>query len=842
MVGATGSVIASLLVPGLGQALAGRRRRGFLVLLAALAVALVVADGGGGRLWLLWAPFWLAQAADARSLAAGRQGRLGLMALLGLLPLYVVGWQLAQMAPRRLVTGFPRVAPLFRGLAHPDFTDPVLEVLAEARIDTYTPCGDKQDPRRLAPLDAARTSLRLEPACADLETPLVVTGIGFPPGSLALTLTNGGSNGRIPLGTATVGADGAFRQEIRIPADSVNVVTQQSRTAVAQTVTALMARDTGRIALSQTLRDILARLSETIAIGFLATLLGTLLALPLSLLGARNLMGGSRAARLVYGGARLVMNVVRSIESLILAIIFVVWVSQGPFAGMLALMVHTIAAVGKLFSETIEGVDEGPVEAVRGAGARWAQVVRYAVLPQVTPSFIAYSVYRWDINIRMSTVVGLVGGGGLGMLLTDWLKLSHWPEAATAILVIALVIIPLESVSNRLRDRVFSGQPVLGRVGRTLAPWLLLAATVWAWRVAEVAPWRLIRDAGKVRPIVGSFVSPLLVERETRTASHAASLAVPCGGPTAASEDEAAGDGTLRIGAPCAGPKDEVPVLAEGLPPGAKVKLAWNLGAGGELPIKLPKGGDVVGADGRFEARAEVRPLVVDTARAAGAPAVLVMTVAEPAGWRPSRALIRVLDSLLVTLLSALWATTLGALAAIPVSFLAARNVMARGGLGNLVYRGTRAVLSLLRAVEPMLWALIFAKWVGAGVPFPAIPALALVTFANLGKLFAEAIEDIDAGPLEALRAVGAVTMQQLRYGILPQVLPPFLAFGIYFWDITVRMSTVVGFVSGAGIGALLKEWMNGFQYRSAAVAILAIILMVTAMDTLSARIRARLS
>lgn len=282
--------------------------------------------------------------------------------------------------------------------------------------------------------------------------------------------------------------------------------------------------------------------------------------------------------------------------------------------------------------------------------------------------------------------------------------------------------------------------------------------------------------------------------------------------------------------------------MAEGLPPGAKVKLAWNLGDGGELPVKLPKGGDGVGADGRFDARAEVRPLVVETARAAGTPAILIMTVAEPAGWRPSRALTRVLDSLLVTLLSALWATTLGALAAVPVSFLAARNVMARGGLGNLVYRGTRAVLSLLRAVEPMLWALIFAKWVGAGVPFPAIPALALVTFANLGKLFAEAIEDIDAGPLEALRAVGAVTLQQLRYGILPQVLPPFLAFGIYFWDITVRMSTVVGFVSGAGIGALLKEWMNGFQYRSAAVAILAIILMVTAMDTLSARIRARLT
>lgn len=838
MDGATRSVSASLLVPGLGQALSGRRRRGIFVFLATLAIALIVVAGGeGAALPAFLAPFWLAQAADARSVGGGRQGRPALMILLGLLPVYVVGWQVTQMAPSRLLTGFPRVAPLFRGLLRPDFTDPVLETLAEARIATHTPCGDRQDPGDAAALDSARPSLRLEPACADLEAPLILRGAGFPPGALDLTLTNGGSNARIRLGTATAGADGTFRIEIRIPADSVNVVTQQSRTAVEQRVTALMARETGRITLSHTMRDILARLGETIAIGFLATLLGTLLALPLSLLGARNLMGGSAVTRLVYAGARLAMNVVRSIESLILAIIFVVWVSQGPFAGMLALMVHTVAAVGKLFSETIESVEEGPLEAVRATGARWSQLVRYAVLPQVTPSFIAYSVYRWDINIRMSTVVGLVGGGGLGMLLTDWLKLGFWPQAATAILVVAMVIIPMESVSNRLRDRVFSGQPVLGPVGRSLAPWLLLAVTAWAWRTAEVAPGRLLRDAAKVLPIAGSFASPLLLEREARTVIHAASLTVPCGGPTAAPAET----GSLRIDAVCAEARDTVPVAAAGLLPGAKVKLAWNLGDGGELPVKLSKGGDLVGPDGNFAARAEVRSLVVDTAKAAGAPARLTMTVAEPIGWRLSTALRRVLDSLLVTLLSALWATTLGALAAIPMAFLAARNVMPRGGLGNLIYGGARSLLTVLRAVEPMLWALIFARWVGAGVPFPAIPALALVTFANLGKLFAEAIEDIDAGPLEAMQAAGAARLQQLRFGILPQVLLPFLAFGIYFWDITVRMSTVVGFVSGAGIGALLKEWMNGFQYRSAAVAILAIVLMVTAMDTFSARVRARL-
>ena len=226
MGGTARSFIASLLLPGLGQALAGRRQRGAVILLATMAIALVVAGGGGGNGWLLLAPFWLLQSADASAMAGGRQGRLGTMTLLGLIPLYVIGWQLTEMAPERLITGFPRVAPLFRGLARPDFIDPVMETLAEAHIDTYTPCGDKQAPSDTAALEPAQPSLRLEPACVDLGAPLALSGAGFPPGELDLTLTNGGSNARIRLGAATVGADGAFRSEIRIPPDSVNVVTQ----------------------------------------------------------------------------------------------------------------------------------------------------------------------------------------------------------------------------------------------------------------------------------------------------------------------------------------------------------------------------------------------------------------------------------------------------------------------------------------------------------------------------------------------------------------------------------------------------------------------------------------
>jgi phosphonate transport system permease protein len=189
----------------------------------------------------------------------------------------------------------------------------------------------------------------------------------------------------------------------------------------------------------------------------------------------------------------------------------------------------------------------------------------------------------------------------------------------------------------------------------------------------------------------------------------------------------------------------------------------------------------------------------------------------------------------------ALMAGSLGALLALPLAFLGARNIMPRRPLGNLVYYLSRSIMNLARAVEPLVLAAIFAVWMGLGSPFGGVLALIWVTMANLGKLFSESVEDIDAGPLEALEATGAGRLQRIRYAVLPQVLPPFLAFGIYQWDINLRLSVILGFVGAGGIGFALYEWMKVTQWRAAAVAILAIILVVTAMDTISARLRARL-
>ena len=137
-----------------------------------------------------------------------------------------------------------------------------------------------------------------------------------------------------------------------------------------------------------------------------------------------------------------------------MAILFAVWVGIGPFAGMLALAVHSVATLGKLFSEQIESVDPGPLEAIAATGASPVQVVLYGVVPQIVPQFLALTFYRWDINVRMSTIIGFVGGGGIGFLLQQWINLLKYHEAGTALLAIACVVITLDIASARIREKI----------------------------------------------------------------------------------------------------------------------------------------------------------------------------------------------------------------------------------------------------------------------------------------------------------------------------------------------------------------------------------------------------
>jgi len=189
---------------------------------------------------------------------------------------------------------------------------------------------------------------------------------------------------------------------------------------------------------------------ETIQIAIWGTLLSILLALPLSFIAASNLHGWHTLRRVT----RQFLNVVRSINELILALVFVSAVGLGPFPGVLALALHGMGMLGKFFAESIEEIDNGPLEALRSAGANQLQVIVFGVIPQAITAWIAVILYRFEVNLRSATVLGMVGAGGLGFELVASLKLFRYQETATCIVLITGMVILADMASNYLRRRI----------------------------------------------------------------------------------------------------------------------------------------------------------------------------------------------------------------------------------------------------------------------------------------------------------------------------------------------------------------------------------------------------
>ncbi len=193
---------------------------------------------------------------------------------------------------------------------------------------------------------------------------------------------------------------------------------------------------------------------ETIYIAFIATAIAVPIAFVLSFLMARNIMGGSKLGFAAYAGLRTVFNVSRSIEPVLWAIIFSIWASFGPFAGMLALLVHSVASLAKQYSEIVEGIEDGPIEGIESTGASRLQTIWFAVVPQVVLPHISYTVYRWDTNVRMATILGLVGGGGIGTMLMEYFGQAMWHQVGCIIFVIASVVWMMDAFSSHVRAAI----------------------------------------------------------------------------------------------------------------------------------------------------------------------------------------------------------------------------------------------------------------------------------------------------------------------------------------------------------------------------------------------------
>jgi phosphonate transport system permease protein len=187
---------------------------------------------------------------------------------------------------------------------------------------------------------------------------------------------------------------------------------------------------------------------------FDTALLGTTLALVLSLLIAPFAARNVTPNRFAYESSRVVIGVTRAIPDLIWALLFVTAVGLGPFPGVLALAVHSIGTLGKLFAETVEDMDMGPVDALRVAGASRTQVWLHAVLPGVAPTFVSLTLYRFDVNFRSSLVLGFVGAGGIGFLIYNSMQLFQYREVATELGVVLVFVLVVERLSTMMRARI----------------------------------------------------------------------------------------------------------------------------------------------------------------------------------------------------------------------------------------------------------------------------------------------------------------------------------------------------------------------------------------------------
>ena len=188
---------------------------------------------------------------------------------------------------------------------------------------------------------------------------------------------------------------------------------------------------------------------DSMSMSIAATALAVLLSVPLALLGARN----TSPHPTVYAVARLVLNTLRSVPELIMAIVFVAAVGFGALPGALALGIHSAGMVGKFFADSIERADQASVEVARAAGATRAQVILHGILPQVLPQMADVTVYRWELNFRASVVVGVVGAGGIGFELIAALRTLQYQEVSAILLVILATVTVVDALGGALRRR-----------------------------------------------------------------------------------------------------------------------------------------------------------------------------------------------------------------------------------------------------------------------------------------------------------------------------------------------------------------------------------------------------
>jgi phosphonate transport system permease protein len=448
--------ILSALLPGLGQFTTRQRYRGVAILVGMLVMVGMVAWTGHPFWYAAPILIWVWNILDALRLSIqGRGFPVAIPVLLGLGAALGIGWNAVGIDFSK--ADINRAVAIMRPMIHPDFIQKRTESI-EAWVELMIPCLPDRSVSGQNTLDGKNVTV--VPACADIGETLTLTATGLwpatdteiwwedPSGSPKMVAEGEGS-----MLTVRSDSTGALTASFKVPS-TATIAIPDVNISPPHRIYMQQTRPLGGIELSYVGGRVLQGGLQTVAMALMATALALLLAIPVSFLAARNLMSANPFTYAVYFVVRTILNILRSIEPLIIAIIFVVIVGLGPFAGVLALAVHSVAALAKLYSEVIEGIDPGPIEAVRATGANWTQVVRFAVIPQIVPPFTAFTIYRWDINVRSATIIGFVGGGGIGFLLIELIRINDFRGVSALFITIAAIVILLDYVSAKIRERL----------------------------------------------------------------------------------------------------------------------------------------------------------------------------------------------------------------------------------------------------------------------------------------------------------------------------------------------------------------------------------------------------
>ena len=479
---------------------------------------------------------------------------------------------------------------------------------------------------------------------------------------------------------------------------------------------------------------------ETVWMAVMGTAGAIVLSFPLALGAARN-TSPHPTIRYV---CRTVISLTRAVPDLVLGAVFVSALSIGPLPGVLALAIHSIGMVGKLFADAIEQAAEAPREATISVGATRRQTTRASIIPQAMPSMIATALFRLEINIRASSVLGLVGAGGIGVLIQTSLRSLDYRSALGAVAVIFVVVTVVELLSVRIRSAILGEAAALAQSARH----------GWFSQKIIARDTRVNKKSFETR----ALSPPWTWDRMFSTATISGFV--------------------LAL---------VVAVLT--------IDIDWAR----SIPL-MPQIVTVFG---------DLFPPDFTTVR--------------------SEMVTGIVESVVIAVI----ATGLGLLIAVPLSLLAARNIMTKRILSTV----TRLVMLAFRGIPELIIAVIFVSAMGLG-PVPGTLALTVVTASFSAKLFAEALEEVDAAPREAVVAVGAGKIQEFFASVVPQFMPAFTGHFLYILDVNLRSSTVLGIVGGGGIGFLLLNSMRVLEFQTTGAIVISIFAIVLAIELIGNWVR----